>query len=178
MTAADTIASPIRTAIMTENLTPTFAATADSTNKLWENDIIIAIINTSLTVKSKLTIAPIPAYKFKTFASTNGTAASPDKPINPINGSIQLMISGKTGVYCKIVTINVIGKIILPNVHVVSNPLFNPFFKVVCNLDHSLLIFSSYLSDSYPYYSFLFYFFSERFHHIIPLPILFSYGNK
>src|SRR5699024_11423800 len=69
-----------------------------------------AIIKTSFTVKSNDIMAAIPAYKFKAFPSTKGIAVSPDKPINFINGLILSMIHGKTGVYCKNVIINEIGR--------------------------------------------------------------------
>src|SRR5699024_6545361 len=61
-------------------LTPTLEATVDSINKLWEKESITARINTSFTEKSNEIIAAIPAYRFKAFPRTKGTAASPDKP--------------------------------------------------------------------------------------------------
>src|SRR5690625_2888875 len=88
-------------------LTPTLEETVDSINKLWEKESITARINTSFTEKSNEIIAAIPAYRFKAFPRTKGTAASPDKPNNPITGLNNLMIHGKIGVCCKNVTINV-----------------------------------------------------------------------
>ena len=91
---------------------------------------MVANINTSFTVNSNDKIPAIPAYRFKALPKTRGIAASPRKPIKPINGSINCIIHGKTGVYCKITTINVIGKITLLNVHVVFRPADNPLLRV------------------------------------------------
>lgn len=60
--------------------------------------VLTAKMKTSFTVKSKERIAPIPAYKFNVFPKTRGIAASPGKPITCINGSINEMSQGKTGV--------------------------------------------------------------------------------
>src|SRR5699024_10852647 len=57
--SAERIAKTILIRETSHQLTPTRDATADSTNILCENDNIIAIINTSLTVKSNEIIAPI-----------------------------------------------------------------------------------------------------------------------
>src|SRR5690606_2225865 len=123
---------------ITHQLTPTLVATADSTNKLWLNDNIMAIINTSFTVNSKEIIAPMAAYKLRTFPNTNGKAASPGSPIQCITGSRSWINQGKTGVNCKMVTINVIGKITFPNVHVVCNPCFRPRC-IICDMLYSPL---------------------------------------
>src|SRR5699024_12050101 len=115
---AETSASEIRRPEISHQLTPTFDATVDSMNKLCEKDIITANIKTSFTVNSNDTIAAIPAYKFKAFPNTSGTAASPDSPRRPISGLILSITQGSTGVYCKMVTISVMGKMTFPNVHV------------------------------------------------------------
>src|SRR5690625_162420 len=83
---AATKANPIRTPEINHQLTPTLDANADSINKLCENDSMTAMIKTSFTVKSNEIIAAIPAYKFNAFPKTNGTAASPERPINFITG--------------------------------------------------------------------------------------------
>src|SRR5699024_390934 len=101
---------------ISHQLTPVREATADSINKLCEKDNIIARIKTSFTVKSNETIAPIPAYKLSVFPSTRGIAASPGKPMNSINGDTKRMNQSSTGVNCKMVTIIVTGKTILPKV--------------------------------------------------------------
>src|SRR5690625_1023671 len=123
---ADTSANPTRIPEINHQFTPTLEATADSINKLCEKDNIIAKINTSFTVKSNDTIAPIPAYKSSAFPKTSGIAASPGKPITFIKGVKRSIIHGKTGVYRKIVTKIVTGKTIFPNVHETETPCFNP----------------------------------------------------
>src|SRR5699024_6496317 len=119
---AAVIASTRRTPEISHQLIPTLEATVDSMNKLCEKESITAKINTSFTEKSKEIIAAMPAYKFKLFPKTKGTAASPGKPNKPMIGLNNSIIHGKIGVCCRIVTINVIGKITFPNVHVTCNP--------------------------------------------------------
>src|SRR5699024_885085 len=126
-------ASPIRMPEMNHQLTPTLEATADSINKLCENDSMIAIIKTSFTVKSNEIIAAIPAYKFNAFPKTNGTAASPERPINFITGLTFSIIQGNIGVYWRMVTINVIGKITFPNIQTVFKPCCRPRYAVPDN---------------------------------------------
>src|SRR5699024_5598903 len=123
---AATKARPIRIPEIIHQLTPTLDATADSINKLCENDSITAIIKTSFTVKSNEIIAAIPAYKFNAFPNTKGIAVSSDRQINFINWLILSITHGKTGVYCKNVTINVIGKITFPKVQTVLRPCCQP----------------------------------------------------
>src|SRR5690554_1467204 len=117
MMNAATSANTIRIPDINHQLTPTLEATADSINKLCEKDSIIAIINTSLTVKSNETIARIAAYKFNAFPMTRGIAASPGKPISYISGATRFVNQDNTLVYCNIVIAIVIGKTIFPNVH-------------------------------------------------------------
>ena len=74
-------------------------ATDVSMKRLWEKESITARINTSFTVKSKVKIPAIPAYKFKKLPRTSGIAASPGKPSKRMNGVIKSIIHGKTGVY-------------------------------------------------------------------------------
>src|SRR5699024_9606941 len=123
---ADMSAKPTRIPEINHQFTPTLAATVDSINKLCEKDNIIANINTSFTVKSNDTIAPIPAYKLSAFPKTSGIAASPGKPITFINGVKKSIIHGKTGVYRKIVTKIVTGKTIFPKVYETDTHCFNP----------------------------------------------------
>ena len=130
ITNAANIARNTRTPTIIHHRTPTLEATADSINRLCEKESIIAIMNTSFTLKSKETIAAIPAYKFKVLPRTSGTAASPDRPIKPMIGSNCSIIQGNTGVNCNIVTINVIGKITFPNVQVVVKPCKKPRFNI------------------------------------------------
>src|SRR5699024_1665771 len=95
---ADTNAKAIRIPEINHQFTPTLEATDDSINKLCEKDSIIAKINTSFTVNSNETIAPIPAYKLSAFPRTRGIAASPGRPINFMTGVKTSIIQGKTGV--------------------------------------------------------------------------------
>src|SRR5699024_5619445 len=88
-------ANPIRIPEMSHQLTPTREATVDSMNKLWEKDSITAIVNTSLTVKSNETIAPIAAYKLRAFPNTKGTAASPERHKTPTTWINSMIINGK-----------------------------------------------------------------------------------
>src|SRR5690606_23214839 len=104
--------------------------TADSMNILCEKESIIAMMNTSLTVKSKDKIAPIPAYRFNVFPNTSGTAASPGRPSKYITGSTTSISHGNTGVYCRIVTIKVIGKITLPKIQTVLKPCLITHLKI------------------------------------------------
>src|SRR5699024_132305 len=99
MIHAATSASTIRIPEISHQLTPVLDATDDSINKLCEKDSIIAIIKTSLIVKSNETIAPIPAYRLSAFPKTRGIAASPGRPINPISGDTNSINQSKTGVY-------------------------------------------------------------------------------
>src|SRR5699024_1075546 len=130
---AEIKAKPIRIPDMSHQLTPTRDANADSINKLCEKDSIIAIINTSFTVNSNDTIAPIAAYKLRAFPNTRGIAASPGKPINFISGAIKSINHGNTGVYCNIVTAIVIGKTIFHNVHASDKPFLKPRLIILNN---------------------------------------------
>src|SRR5699024_8235415 len=133
MTMAEIKAKATRILEISHQLTPTREANADSINKLCEKESIIAIINTSFTVNSNDTIAPIPAYKLSALPNTSGIAASPGNPINCINGATKLINQGNIGVYCNIVTAIVIGKTILPNVHASDKPCFNPRLTISIN---------------------------------------------
>jgi hypothetical protein len=95
----------------------------------------------------------------RAFPRTNGTAASPERPSNPITGSINAIIHGNTGVNYKMVTSNVIGKITFPNVHMVANPCFRPWYNITDIKDNPSLLNLSSKKIFYFFFFFEFLFF-------------------
>ncbi len=103
-------------------LTPVFLQTADSKNKLWENDNITERIVICFTVNDKLVIAPMAAYKFTKFPSTKTIEASPGKPIRLIAGVSRLEIISNIGVIFKNVIKKYTGTTILVKLQRVIKP--------------------------------------------------------
>src|SRR5699024_12436772 len=97
---------------------------------------------------------------------TNGTAASPERPINFITGLTFSIIQGNIGVYWRMVTINVIGKITFPNIQTVFKPCCRPRYAVPDNPLPPPLFYVYFFFFSFTFftlYCFLFIFFLYLF---------------